>query len=232
MASLQEILAAKKAAALADKPTAPVEQKPADTKEEKPVTTITMEKTVAEPVKEEEPAVAAPKPLTFAEKMALKKRQEEEQQKVKTSQEAPVQVASSLDVGLAATPVSEDTKTPSTQLKPQTQQEKIEVAEDKVSPQTEQAYADIKERIDLLSAMSDTDLPNAMSNLKKALMQNPAAVSLMEDMDIGKMVVALRRVTGEALAEAAKEKKPGRKAKEVQVDLTNPDVVAAVFDEL
>jgi hypothetical protein len=205
------------------------------------------EKKIEEPVKKEEAAIAAPKALTFAEKMALKKK-EEEAKKQATQSTPPVAAASMLDVGLAPTPASADT---TTSTLPANSEEILRTGvmdakldknpmptpepvkkEDSPDPAVAQAYADIKDRIDQLNAMSEEDLPNAMSQLKKALMQNPSAVALMEDMDIGKMVVALRKITGEAITEAAKEKKPGRKAKEKQIDLTDPNVIAAVMDEL
>lgn len=80
------------------------------------------------------------------------------------------------------------------------------------------AYIDIKLRIDDLVALSGEDLVSAMSELKKALMKNPSAVSLMLDPDIGQMVIALRRITNVAATEAAKPGKTGPKAtKSVQL---------------
>lgn len=244
MPTLQEIIAAKKAeaakqAAVVTAPTIDVTGKPEQLEPENMV-----EKTVAEPVKKEEPAVAAPKALTFAEKMALKRQQEASQ----NTQPAPAVVSSAETP--APIPVSAATTIATVQQKPDSKDESLRTGvmdarldknpmplpekpqpEDTVDPATAQAYADIKERIDRLNTLADTDLQNAMKELKKALMANPAAVALMEDSDIGQMVIALRKITGEAIQEASKEKKPGRK-KSATVDLANPDVVASIFEEL
>lgn len=192
---------------------------------------------LADPVKEEPAIAPAPKPMSFAEKMALK-RKEQEAAKVTTitapakdavlSQEkdsspkeqapvttAPAQDALSSSAAPVTTPVSEGITTG-----------------EEVSVETRQAYADIKEKIDMLNDMSDTNLEGAMKELKAALMKNPAAVSLMEDSDIGQMVIALRRYTGQAIVEAQKDKRNGRKTKDKPVDLSDPAAIAAVFDEL
>lgn len=79
------------------------------------------------------------------------------------------------------------------------------------TPETRQAYSDLKERINNLCTLSDTDLKNAMTELKKALMQNTNAVALMLPSDIGQMVIALRKMTGVELAKA-EEKKTGKKS--------------------
>lgn len=245
--SLQELLAQKKA-----KETLATEHKEEQTIiAEKDLAMAN--KTLPEPVKKEEPAVAVPKVMSFAEKMALKKKEEEAAKQIippatpvtqSEDQPAPTPV---LDVGMT----QPSTIVASVAQKENSVEEKLRTGmldasldknpmplpdkpapEDSADPAIAQAYADIKERLERLAEMSETDLPNAMSNLKKALMANPAAVSLMEDSDIGKMAVALRRITGESIAEAAKEKKAGRKPKDKTVDLTNPDVVAQVFAEL
>lgn len=272
MASLQELLAKKKAAAAetpAQQPVSPdklstvksIEVNPTSdgmsviTKTDVAGNTNISVKTIADPVNKEEPAVAAPKALSFAEKMALKKKEAEAALKQDTK--AASDVKSSEDQAVT-TPAKDATTTPSATIVASVEQTPNDVAnklrtgmldasldpnsmpppdkikpEDSVDPQIAQAYADIKERIEKLNDMSDADLPSGMSSLKKALMANPAACSLMEDSDIGRMVIALRKITGEAIAEASKEKKPGRKAKTTAtIDLTNPDVVAQVFDEL
>lgn len=254
MPTLAEILAAKKAAqqpATTPAPT-PAPPKSFEKVEVDPAVASAVQaqmdvKTVAEPVKEE-PATAPAKKLSFAEMMALKKQQNttpSAEQKpstnttgngentipdsspkpvAPTATTAPVQAATSSPAVPAPSPVSVATTTP--------QSETTLSSNEEASPEARQAYADIKEKINLLNTMSGDDLKNAMSNLKKALMANPAAVSLMEDSDIGQMVIALRKVTGETIAEASAEKKPGRKAKTKEVDLSNPDIMAQVFEEL
>lgn len=70
-----------------------------------------------------------------------------------------------------------------------------------------QAASDIQVRIKELAELGDEDLKGAMDDLKGALMENPAACALMLPEDIGEMVKALRRITGQALAAPTKEKK-------------------------
>lgn len=232
MPTLQEILAAKKAASAGIEQVKPVDPTVINVEaKEVPASQV---KTIAEPVKEE-PATLPEKKLSFAEMMAAKKAgvvpatatvvptesPKPTQPPVTT---APVPAATSSPAVPATIPVSADTTTPLQVTSPSSSEE--------VPTEVRQAYADIKEKIDLLNAMSGDDLKNAMSNLKKALMANPSAVSLMEDTDIGQMVIALRKLTGEDIAEASKEKTPGRKKATKMVDLSNPDVMAQVFDEL
>lgn len=267
MASLQEILAKKKAAekaTLAEIPPgnytaqiAAVEVTPNGginpvLENIKPLE----QKTVEAPVKKEEPAVAAPKALSFKEMMELKKKQKEA---TESAQQSPAPSVVQQDAKPAPILALDDTTTPKqaepkeistavSTAKPELSASEIEESmrtgmldprldpnitpKEEVSTEIAQAAADIKAKINLLNEKSGEDLPNAMKELKAALMKNPAAVDLMEDTDIGKMVIALRKITGEAIADAAKEKKPGRKPKNVAVDLTDPSVVAQIFDEL
>lgn len=217
-------------------------------KKEEPVAAL-KEQTLPEETKKEEPAIAAPKPLTFAEKMALKKAEASAQQQPTT---APVVVASQSVSAPAPIPVKADTGTPKAEViatvlqVPDSNEEKLRTGvldhtldknpmpppDTNADPAIAQAYADIKYKIDALGEKTDMDLEGAMKDLKKALMANPAAVSLMEDTDIGKMVIALRRITGEAIAEAATAKTPGRKPRTKNVDLSDATAVAAIFDEL
>lgn len=87
---------------------------------------------------------------------------------------------------------------------------------------TQQACSDIQQRIAELAALGDEDLKGAMDELKRALMDNPAACSLMLPEDIGQMVVALRRITGTALVTATKPKSKAAKAKSIQELLDAP----------
>ena len=93
----------------------------------------------------------------------------------------------------------------------------------------QQAYADILPRIDALTALSGEDLGKEMGILKKALIENPDACSIMLPQDIGKMVEALRRITGQALSEATA--KPKGQKKQKQLILTT-EAMEAAFDEL
>lgn len=98
------------------------------------------------------------------------------------------------------------------------------------NPETKQAYSDLKVRLDSLVSLSDLDLKTAMTELKKALMQNTNAVALMLPSDIGQMVIALRKMTGVELAKA-EEKKTGKKVKVKEVMLS-ADALEQAFKEL
>lgn len=98
------------------------------------------------------------------------------------------------------------------------------------NPETKQAYSDLKVRLDNLVSLSDLDLKTAMTELKKALMQNTNAVALMLPSDIGQMVIALRKMTGVELAKA-EEKKTGKKTKVKEVMLS-ADALEEAFKEL
>lgn len=205
---IKEILAAKKAAALA-----------ATVKAEDATAIVAMAEipkqveAIAE-VKKAEPA----KSLTFAEKMALKRAQA-------AVQEAPKPIASStpmLDIEDAVAEVKKE-------------EEDIFIDPDTLpdDPAQAAAFIDIKRRVAKLKNLMGDDLPPAMSQLKKALKENPAACELMLDEDLGMMVVALRRMTGEQIAAAAEPKKkgPGKSAKAKDVALTKDQIMDA-FNEM
>lgn len=249
MASIKEILAAKAAAGKgtavllantlpgdtekqanpeSQKDIAVTEDKPTAPKEEKSQDIVNAEVAVAQP----------PKPLTFAEKMALKKQQD----LAKASAQAvanttavttvpPVQMTEStttIDNGKSTIPEA-DAKELAQAAMPVTEQPSMEG----VSAEDAQAYEDIRVKIDTLTTLDGEPLENAMSDLKKALLKNPNATNLMQDQDIGQLVIALRKITGEAIAEAAKDGRKTRvKASKVQVDLTDPTVVAGIMDQL
>lgn len=93
----------------------------------------------------------------------------------------------------------------------------------------QQAYADILPRIDGLVALSGEALGAEMTILKKALIQNPDACALMLPEDIGKMVAALRTITGQALTEAASKPKGGKRQKPLAL---TAEAMEAAFEEL
>lgn len=233
MATLQEIMAKKKAEAAAPMP-APAQ--PPATKAPEILAVL------EEEAKKPEAPLATTKPLSFAEKMALKRAseantsqapalagnvgsltvvssitQEEPSPKVEAPITSPAPSAEMRENQAADIPASNDTTTP----------------KQDADPATAQAYADIATRIQALNELSDVPLENAMKELKKALMANPNAVSLMLDSDYGQMVIALRRLTKQDQVEAETEKKKGGNGrKKKTIDFTNPDEVQAVFDEL
>ena len=211
MATLMEKLAAKKAAAL-EASTAPVKEEPA------PLPASTTE----EPAKAEEKAVEE-KPLSFAEKMALKKAQ---------------QASTNNAAQIAAAPVTEKKEE---EKKPVPEAVVIgivsHVAEEEdhqasiaaASPEDQQAYADIKAKISMLANMSEVELKGAMTDLKKSLLQNPQACYLMLPRDIGEMVIALRTMKNETIEAAAKT--PKEKKAKASKALT-ADEIAAAFDSI
>lgn len=97
-----------------------------------------------------------------------------------------------------------------------------------ISEQDKQAYSDISIRIKDLSDLTGEDLTNEMSVLKKALLDNPAAVILMLPEEIGAMVTALQKITGKALATAAAAKKKPSTTKAPK--LTAAEMAAAADD--
>lgn len=143
---------------------------------------------------------ASEKPLTFAEKLALKRGG------IAEARVAPV-VAKPVEIDPASIP--ED-------------------------PVTAADYVDIKMRIQALEEAFDDDLRGAMAELKAALKKNPNATELMLDADIGKMVIALRRMTHVEVVAAATKKPAAKKASKVkakEVALTKEEIEAA-FAEL
>lgn len=93
----------------------------------------------------------------------------------------------------------------------------------------EQAYEDLRARIAELETLAEDNLQRAMIDLKKALMANPEACSLMLPEEIGSMVAALRKITGQHAATEANKPK-GRAAKK-SVPLSEAEMQAA-WDDL
>jgi hypothetical protein len=213
---------------------------------------------VKEEPKQEVAATQPPKPLTFAEKMALKKAETQGKTPSASTTPTPVTaqiaepkstsaengIVSSLPIqtdpneilrtGVVDPSMGKDAERLAAIANPASIKGTIEEALENTaannSPETAQAYADISEKINSFEALADgPPLEGAMKELKEALMKNPNAVSLMLDTDYGKMVIALRRITKEAIIEATKEKASGRKPKTKALSL---DDIDKVFDEL
>lgn len=234
MATLQEIMAKKKAEAAAAT-TAPQAPTPAPTPAptKAPEMLAVLEEANKEEEKKLETPLATTKPLSFAEKMALKRAQDAAAQN--TSSPATATSTTATESPKAEAPIT--SPAPSAEMR-ESPAANIPVSNDTTTPkqdadpETAQAYADIAARIKALNDLSDTPLENAMKELKKALMANPNAVSLMLDTDYGQMVIALRRLTKQDQIEAEADKKKGGNGRKKKVDFTNPDEVQAVFDEL
>lgn len=107
-----------------------------------------------------------------------------------------------------------------------------EEEESKVPSDCSQEVADILLKIRSLNEMSDLDLKGAMDSLKLSLLENPAAVEIMLPEDIGEMVKALMKITGQQITEAVTKKKTGRKAKEPSLKNLSEDDIAKAFEEL
>lgn len=232
MATLAEKIAAKKALAAGLAPMVDVTvQHVADTPEEK---LAGFNKEAEQQEKEQEALcqqvpIEAEKPMTFAEKMALKKAQAA---LLETSKPAIQQTQSTVPP-ISPQPTNSSVVTAPIAKKQeqhlvQSQQPSLET---EAEAKTAQAYADIKAKIELLSAMAEADLPGAMKELKASLLQNPQACYLMLPQDIGQMVIALRSMRQEAAVEATATKEKGPKKVKASKNLTAEEIAAA-FDSL
>lgn len=190
----------------------------------------------AQDLVKQEPNYSTGKPLTFSERRALMKKQVDDSLHIVVPKVVPATTPASV---AATIPVVVQEKIQASilaVLKDAIDADDLEREEFKAAPlEVQQGYRDIKGRVMSLSGTDDDDLAGAMSELKKALLQNPNACLLMLDEDIGRMTIALRRVTQEAIVEGTKaktEKKPGTKTKKTsQVPLSAEDM-QKVFDEL
>jgi hypothetical protein len=210
MATLFEKIAAKKAAALL----AEQEMAPTPTQKEEPT-----------------PVASVPegKPLSFAEKMALRRSQSES-----TSISATAIAPTVKNSEKNSSPIA-DAKIPEAVVigivSHVAEEEDHESEVEAASPEDQQAYYDIKAKINLLSDMSEANLPGAMKELKTALLKNPQACYLILPQDIGQMVIALRAMKNEAVVEASSGKEKGPKKAKASKALT-ADEIAQAFDEL
>lgn len=218
---LAEILAKKKAAA---ETAAPVE-------EQKPVE----EKTQAVPAPVA--AASAEKPLTFAEKMALKKQQAAapapapavspiaamEEKPVAATPSAPLSFADKLRAQKEAVKAAQTVV-----------QEKTEIDPERIpaDPDEAQSFVDIVTKINDLKSLMEDDLKEGMSALKAAIKKNPSAADLLLDEELGLMVVALRRMRGITITEATKEKKPGAKKPKAKEVALSAEELEAAWSEL
>ena len=102
-----------------------------------------------------------------------------------------------------------------------------------MSKETRKSYKDIRNLVSSLRDTEDESLADAMSDLKKSLIQNPQACMLMLDEEIGSMTIALRRLTQEAMVASIKEPKEKKVAKDkvTKLNLT-PEQMQRALDEL
>lgn len=166
-------------------------------------------------------ATAPVKPMTFAEKMALKKAAVEGKKNEEQNGQLSIQA-----------PKEEQKPAEAIKLTKEQEENLAEIEDAEMA----QAYSDIALKINFLSTTeSGEPLGNAMANLKKALHKNPSASMMLLDTDIGQMTIALRRYTHVEMAvqtEDKEAKKAGKKAgKAVNVVLT-PEMLALQFSDL
>lgn len=229
---LAEILAKKKAAAEAAAPTAPAQE----AEEKKPAQEA--------PAPVPAPAASAEKPLTFAEKMALKKQQAAAQEApapapaptpavspIAAMEEKPVAAAPSAPLSFAdkLRAQKEAVKAAQTVV-----QEKVEIDPERIpaDPDEAQSFVDIVTKINDLKSLMEDDLKEGMSALKAAIKKNPSAADLLLDEELGLMVVALRRMRGITITEATKEKKPGAKKPKAKEVALSAEELEAAWSEL
>lgn len=105
---------------------------------------------------------------------------------------------------------------------------KMMSTEERILEEAQIVTADIVPRIRQLESLSDMEAENEMKLLKAALMANPEAVSLMLPTDVGLLTATLRRITKEAMIEAASKVKP---KKEKKVDAKNIQAMLADVDD-
>jgi hypothetical protein len=91
-----------------------------------------------------------------------------------------------------------------------------------------QAASDITQRINQLDSLSGESLKSEMSQLKRALLDNPAACALLLPEDIGMMVANLRKVVGTAIMASSK---PAKEKKDKKKQMTPEELKAALEDE-
>lgn len=89
--------------------------------------------------------------------------------------------------------------------------------------------SELSTRISQLCDIDGVDLKTEMQSLKAAILENPQATSLLLDEDIGKLVTALRKITGVAITQASTPKKREAKAKPKQMSAS--ELAAALADD-
>lgn len=89
--------------------------------------------------------------------------------------------------------------------------------------------SELSQRIALLCDIDGVDLKTEMQSLKAAILENPQATSLLLDEDVGKLVSALRKITGVAISQASTPK--ARTAKPKPKALTAAELAKALEDD-
>jgi hypothetical protein len=89
-----------------------------------------------------------------------------------------------------------------------------------------QVTYEMREKIKLLCNFDGDSLQGEMVDLKKSLLENPAACSLLLPEEIGELVTTIRRMTGVAIAEANAPKERTPRAKKSTTKLTAAELQA------
>lgn len=90
------------------------------------------------------------------------------------------------------------------------------------APVVKRTAQDLPGRIEEIKLLQGEDLSGAMKDLQDALLHNPQAVALLMPEDIGAMTAALRRLTGQAITQAAVKKTKGvGKQKQLSIEEMN-----------
>ena len=182
-----ELLAAKKASLAASLSTLP-------TVDESTLTTVD------EPKPESKPDS---KPVSFLDKLKQAKAQPEAQPEVEAKPETKPEAAELVaipKVTISADVIALSNKT-------------IQASQAAPNAEAEASLDLIKARITELQNMNGLDLSLAMDGLKTLILANPSACSQLLPEDVGDMVSALRRMTGNSKAAAQAAPTKGRKAK-------------------
>ena len=93
-----------------------------------------------------------------------------------------------------------------------------------------QAASEISLKIKSLCNFDGEDLKGEMASLKKALLENPAACSLLHPEDIGEAVANLRRMVGIAVASAVAKPKKEKAAGNGMKKLTAAELKKAMAE--
>ncbi len=104
-----------------------------------------------------------------------------------------------------------------------------------ISDTPDQTASDLSIRIQNLQTqinegMEGSDIKAEMDDLKRSLMENPAACLLLKDEDIGTLVQAYRKIVGIAIAEASSTKPRKAPAAKKTKQMTAEELAAALDD--
>lgn len=96
----------------------------------------------------------------------------------------------------------------------------------------QQIHSELSSRISSLESLMGEELKNEMTALKIAIKENPNACMLLLPEEIGKMVVALRKIVGVAIQTSTKAPAKAKTPKTgVGKKLTEEELKAALDDD-